>query len=375
MFLKTPPMGWNTWNTFGKNIDEKLILETADAMIANGLKDAGYEYLVIDDCWSNKQRDANGNLMTDPVRFPHGLKYLADYIHSKGLKFGIYSCCGPLTCEAYPGSLDHEYQDAKFFADNEVDYLKYDWCFHPRNLAGWTLYNRMRMALNATGRNIVFSICNWSEEGSFEWVNKVGGDLFRSGGDIFDGIESIKGIVYRQMPLLCFSGPGCYNDMDMLICGMYGKGNVSHNGGCNDAQYDTHFKLWCMSSTPLMIGCDIRNMDEFTKKLLTNKEYIAINQDPEQRPPMVVKTDSRYIVLFKHLSNGEYALSVSNFTESDVHANVILPEIGFPADGQWVLRLHDIDTGEEIGDIAEGFNINVDPWATRIFKGKVVKVR
>ena len=140
MLVKTPPMGWNSWNTFGKNINEQLIMETADAMVSTGLRDSGYKYIVIDDCWSLMERDENGDLAPDPEKFPHGIKYLADYIHSKGLKFGMYSCCGPKTCAGYPGSLNHEYQDALFFARNEVDFLKYDWCYHPSTKAS-VLYN------------------------------------------------------------------------------------------------------------------------------------------------------------------------------------------------------------------------------------------
>ena len=376
MVMNTPPMGWNTWNTFGENINEQLIMETADAMVEKGLKDAGYEYVVIDDSWSCKYRDENGDLVPDPVKFPHGIKYLADYIHSKGLKLGMYSCCGPLTCAGYPGSLDHEYQDAMFFARNGVDYLKYDWCYHPRNMAGWTLYNRMRMALDATGRDIAFSICNWGEEDAETWVKKVGGNLYRSTCDISDNFDIITTIFKEQENLFCLSGPSCFNDIDMLVCGMYGKGNVSSTGGCTAEEYATHFKLWCMTSSPLMIGCDIRNMDDETAKLLTNKKYIAIDQDAEQRPPIRLG-DNRLIALFKHVSDCEYMLSVTNTTNEPMEWNLVsFPEFGFPGNGDWGIELVDIDTEEKRGTFATNVWINdLAPHQTRIYRCKVVKLR
>ena len=378
MTVKTPPMGFNTWNTFGQNINEQLIMETADAMVEKGLRDAGYEYVVIDDCWSLKQRDGNGDLVADPEKFPHGLKYLSDYVHSKGLKMGIYSCCGTRTCAGYPGSLDHEYQDALFFARNEIDFLKYDWCYHPRNMAGWTLYNRMRMALNATGRDILFSVCNWGEEDVMGWVRSVGGDMYRSTHDISDNFNIVEGLFNSQKNNMCLSGPSCFNDVDMLVCGMYGNGNVS-NGGCTDIEYATHFALWCMMSAPLMIGCDVRNMSDATLKLLTNRELIAINQDPEVRPPIVTNTngDEKRHVMMKHLANGEYAFSLTNFDDkrSD-YVQFWLPDIGLsPMDG-YGFDLHDIETGEKLGPVNDIVTVRgIEAHETKILRGKLVKIK
>lgn len=375
MVLNTPPMGWNTWNTFGPNINEQLIMETADAMADKGLLEAGYEYIVIDDGWSLKSRDENDNLAADPEKFPHGIKYLADYIHSKGLKFGIYSSCGGLTCQGYPGSLDHEYQDAKFFVENGVDYLKYDWCYHPKNTDGWVLYNRMKMALNATGKNVLFSICNWGEEDTTKWARRVGGDMYRSTGDICDNFEIVKDIVRGQSCNFCLSGPSCYNDIDMLVCGMYS------NTSCDDVsartQYETHFKLWCMLSAPLMIGCDIRNADENTLALLKNRAYLSINRDAEQRPPIRVNAgDNNVIMLFKHLANGEYAVSMSNF-ESNVNGYkvILLAEIGFPGDGEWGLELTDIETGETRIYTTNIWPRDIMPYETKLYRGRAVKLR
>lgn len=376
MLVKTPPMGWNSWNTFGENINEQLIMETADAMISTGLHDAGYEYIVIDDCWSAKERDENGDLVADPVKFPHGLKYLADYIHSKGLKFGIYGCCGPKTCAGYPGSLDHEYQDALFFARNEIDYLKYDWCSHPRQLQGWTLYNRMRMALNATGRDILFSICNWGEEDTLSWARSVGADMYRSTYDISDKFDIIKILFNEQKNNMNLSGPSCFNDMDMLVCGMYGNGNVA-NGGCNDDEYRTHFALWCMLSQPLMIGCDIRNMNENTRALLTDKALIAIDQDPDVRPPIVsyCSYENEAPVLMKHLENGDYAFGLFNFAGCSLDwVSFWLPDAGFSPNDGYVFRLYDMETGEFFGEFDDMVRApHLEAHSCKILRGQLVK--
>ena len=385
MLVKTPPMGWNSWNTFGENINEQLIMETADAMVSTGLKDAGYEYIVIDDCWSLRERDENGDLVADPEKFPHGMKYLADYIHSKGLKFGMYSCCGPLTCAGYPGSLDREYQDAKFFARNGVDFLKYDWCTHPHNVQGWSLYNRMRMALNATGRDIVYSVCNWGMEDTVNWARKVGADMYRSTFDIADSFKSFIDIFNQQKDNMCLSGPSCYNDMDMLICGMYGKGNVAQ-GGCNDNEYLTHFAIWCMLSQPLMMGCDIRNMTPETAALLKNAALIAINQDPAVRPPIIKPRDGdeKNPILFKHLAGDDYAIACINLDDSDREYFAInLADFGLsPRDG-YGFDLVDVMTGENVGEtrgiyknlVNDCIYINVPAHGVKVYRGSLKKIR
>ena len=220
MILTTPPLGWNTWNTFGTQINEKLLLETADYLADSELKKAGYEYIVIDDGWTEQERDADGRLIPNREKFPHGIKYVADYIHSKGLKMGIYSCCGTLTCGGYPGSYDHEYLDAKTFAEWGIDYLKYDFCYHTGTLEGKIFYRRMGAALANCGRDIVFSACSWGMEETQEWVKTTGAHLFRSTHDIHNSWESIKSITQQQTRLLPYNGHGCFNDMDMLVVGM-----------------------------------------------------------------------------------------------------------------------------------------------------------
>lgn len=209
MLAKTPPMGWNSWNTFGADISEKLILETADAMVEKGYRDAGYEYLVIDDCWSLKERDAEGRLVPDPEKFPHGMKYVADYVHSKGLKFGMYSCAGLRTCAGYPSSYDHEYVDAQTFADWGVDFLKYDFCNFPATGNCKARYHRMSMALKATGRDILFSACNWGQQEPWKWMASIGAHMYRSTWDINDSYKSFRDIALSQIENLCMSGSGC----------------------------------------------------------------------------------------------------------------------------------------------------------------------
>lgn len=231
MIVKTPPLGWNSWNTFGHNINETMIKEMADAMVETGLRDAGYEYLVIDDCWSLHERDENGKLVADPEKFPGGMKAVADYVHSKGLKFGMYSCDGTMTCARYPSSFDYEFIDAATFAEWGVDFLKYDNCNRPVNYPGRLLYKRMGLALANCGRDILFSACNWGVDNSPEWIKETGAHMWRSTGDIVDNWQSIKDLTLAQLPLLKTNGQGCFNDMDMLVVGMGGKGNVGV-GGC-----------------------------------------------------------------------------------------------------------------------------------------------
>ncbi|MDR0196776.1 MAG: glycoside hydrolase family 27 protein, partial [Oscillospiraceae bacterium] len=222
ILAKTPPMGWNSWNTFGNSISEKLIKEVADAFVERGLKDAGYEYVVIDDCWSEKSRDENGRLVPDKNKFPGGIKALADYVHEKGLKFGIYSCVGTNTCAGYPGSFEHEFVDARTFAEWGVDYLKYDYCYKPRYVAGEDLYKRMALALRNCGRDVVLSVCNWGNDGVTGWAREAGAHLYRSYGDISDNWKSIEAIMLARLENSGYSGIDCWNDMDMLVAGMDG---------------------------------------------------------------------------------------------------------------------------------------------------------
>ncbi len=333
MLVNTPPMGWNTWNTFGNDISDALVRESADAFIDLGLKDAGYQYVVIDDCWSLKTRDkATGRIVPDPEKFPHGMKALADYVHSKGLKFGMYSCAGQRTCADYPASFDHEYLDAKTFAEWGVDFLKYDFCFCPRGFKGELLYRRMGMALRASGRDILFSACNWGVDDVWSWIRSTGAHMFRSTGDIFDTPESFRKIAISQMNRLNAHGAQCFNDMDMLTVGMYGKGNVGA-AGCTAADYRSEFALWCMCGVPLMLGCDIRSIDREMLELVTNRGLIAIDQDPECRQPYFMHDPEREkkLVVFRHLDGGRYAVGFFNFDDRERDATFTFSDAGLSA--------------------------------------------
>lgn len=292
---KTPPMGWNSWNVFGKNINEEVIRQTADAIVSTGLKDAGFEYVVIDDLWHGGRDSATGMLYADSAKFPSGIKKLADYIHSKGLKFGIYSDAGTKTCGGMPGSYGFEEKDARLFAEWGVDYLKYDYCYCPDHVSANNdykmaidRYKAMGDALKKTGRPIVFSICEWGPRSPWLWGKEVGGHLWRTSYDVAD-IWDVPRNEHSPIGILTsidvianlgrFSGPGGWNDPDMLVVGLNNSGFIK-GGGCNNIEYNTQMSMWCMFSAPLMIGCDVRNMSDETKKILLNKKVIEIDQDP-----------------------------------------------------------------------------------------------
>lgn len=376
MLAQTPPMGWNSWNTFGPNISETLILEMADAMVEMGFRDAGYEYLVIDDCWSLRERDAAGHLVPDPEKFPHGMKFVADYVHSKGLKFGMYSAAGSMTCAGYPGSFGHEYADAQQFADWGVDFLKYDLCHYPGCGDVRNSYLKMSMALRATGREILFSGCTVGEHEPWDWMRSVGAHMYRSTGDICDNYESFRGIAQSQLQHFNYSGPGCFNDIDMLVVGMSGTGNVSHTGGCTDEEYLMHFSLWCLWGAPLMMGGDIRNMNEYCRNIMLNKELIAINQDPEARPPYYepkqrYASDAR-MGLLKLLSNGEMVVAYYNFSEGERSVLLYFDDYGVPG-AEHGLELTDILTGECIGTKYDFYCPTLPAHSFKIYKAKLVK--
>ncbi|MBQ9743992.1 MAG: glycoside hydrolase family 27 protein [Clostridia bacterium] len=364
MLAKKPPMGWNSWNTFTNKIDEKLIMETADAMVDNGLLDAGYEYLVIDDCWSEKQRDENGMLVADKEKFPHGIKYVADYVHSKGLKFGMYSCCGTLTCAGYPGSFGHEFDDAKYFAEVGVDFLKYDNCYKTK-MENYLAYMRMSVALRSCGREILFSACNWGTDNVHSWARAVGAHMYRSTFDITDTFESIKELSESQKDKLVYSAPGCYNDIDMLVTGLHGEGSIGFGHGCTEANYRYHFAFWCLASSPLMIGCDVRNLSKENKALLTNPLLIRINQDEEGRPPIFFG-DYEYHA-FKVLSNNEYAIGFFNPLDKERKITFNFHDLGLMPNDRCVLKITDAFTGEDLGVYRDYFSAHVGSGDAKMF--------
>jgi alpha-galactosidase len=307
---KTPPMGWNSWNKYGCNVSEALIMGMADAMVSSGMKDAGYEYVVIDDCWQ-VSRDENGQIVADKDRFPRGIKYLADYIHSKGLKFGIYSCAGTLTCAGRPAGRGHEYQDALTYARWGVDYLKYDWC-NTGTQEPKASYTIMRDGLYTAKRPIVFSICEWGSNKPWEWAGQIG-HLWRTTGDISDSWNSMIEIFSQQKDLARYAGPGHWNDPDMLEVG---------NGGMTTDEYKTHFSLWCMLAAPLISGNDLQNMTPEIKSILVNKEIIALDQDSLGRQGICWRDNSDYQIWMKMLAKNEKAICLLN--KSDEKKSVLV---------------------------------------------------
>ncbi|BCY09880.1 ricin-type beta-trefoil lectin domain protein [Actinoplanes sp. L3-i22] len=319
---RTPPMGWNSWNTFGCNISESLIRGMADAMVSSGLRDLGYQYVVVDDCWFNPNRDSAGNLQGDPTRFPSGMRALGDYLHGKGLKFGIYQ--GPLdkTCaqyfNSYPGatgSLGHEAQDARQFAAWGVDYLKYDWCSPTGSINDQvTTFARMRDALAATGRPILFSINSNSVHAKTgpqrDWGDVA--NIWRTTEDISDAWDTgqsngypmgVKNIVDVTVPLAGYARPGQFNDPDMMEVG---------RGGLTDTEQRSHFALWAMLASPLIAGNDLRSMSAATQTILKNPRLIAINQDPLGLQANQISYDGTRRVLAKKLANGDVAVALFN---------------------------------------------------------------
>lgn len=316
----TPPMGWNSWNTFQTKISEELVMKTADIMVSSGMKDAGYTYLVLDDGWMAKERDNNGNLVADPAKFPHGMKAVSDYVHSKGLKFGLYNCAGTKTCAGYPGTRGYEYQDARLYASWDVDYLKFDWC-NTEGINAKEAYTTMSKALKTAGRPIIFSLCEWGTNKPWEWAKSVG-QLWRTTGDItaqFDGIKDhgtwsshgLMHIVDLQVGLQQYAGPGHWNDPDMLEIG----------NGMTTSEDRVHLSLWCMLAAPLMAGNDIRSMTKETVATLTNKDAIAVDQDLLGIEGFRYSNKDSIQIWFKPLQNGEWAACFVNRNSGPVKIN------------------------------------------------------
>jgi alpha-galactosidase len=351
----TPPMGWNSWNKFSCNINEKIIREVADVMVSSGMKDAGYQYINIDDCWQGS-RDSLGFIYPDTIKFPSGMKALADYVHSKGLKIGIYSDAGDKTCGGYSASRGHEYQDAITYAKWGMDYLKYDWC-NTENLNAEGAYTTMRDALHAAGRPVVFSICEWGTNKPWLWAKNVG-HLWRTTGDIypcFDCIEDhvtwkqwgVMQILDMQKGLREYAGPGHWNDPDMLEVG---------NGMTNNEDR-AHFSIWCMLAAPLIAGNDLRNMSKETRDILTNKDVISIDQDSLGIEAFKYSSVDNVQIWCKPLEKGDWAVcflngstkprKVSfNWNKENIIDNISKKIIQFD---QFEYEIKNLWTGKEIG--------------------------
>jgi alpha-galactosidase len=340
---QTPPMGWNSWNKFGCNVSDKLIREMADAVVSSGMQAAGYEYVNIDDCWQ-VSRDAQGTIVADPERFPSGIKALADYVHSKGLKLGIYTDAGTLTCEKRPGSLNHEFQDAKTYASWGIDYVKIDWC-HSEGLDPEVQYAKFRDALAQSGRPIVFSICNWGVKTPWRWGPKTG-NLWRTTGDISDNYDRMSLIGFGQNGLEKFAGPGHWNDPDMLEIG---------NGHMNRDEYRTHMALWTLLAAPLLAGNDLRNMPSETKELLTNSEVIAVDQDSKGIQGRQVWQEGPLEIWAKLLADGSKAVGLFNRSESAIKMTLDLKALGAPASA----KLRDLLDHKDLGNAQDFYTTEV----------------
>ena len=322
---KTPPMGWNSWNKFASKVDDKGVRASADAIASNGMKDAGYLYVNIDDTWQG-ERDAQGNIHANK-KFPD-MKALADYVHGKGLKLGIYSSPGPNTCARYEGSYGHEEQDARTYAAWGVDYLKYDWC-GARNIYKENemqpVYQKMGDALNASGRAIIYSLCQYGLDDVWKWGPDVGGNLWRTTGDIHDSWASMSKIGFNQSEIAEYAGPGHWNDPDMLEIG---------NGGMTDTEYKTHMSLWSILAAPLLAGNDLQNMSPEILAILTNREIIAVDQDPAGKQGRRVSDSGNQQIWMKELSDSSKAVGLFNLASDSAAVSVRWTELGLNANPQ-----------------------------------------
>ncbi len=373
----TPPMGFNTWNTFASNINEVLIMETAETMVKNGMRDAGYTYIVLDDCWALKERDADGNLVPDPAKFPSGLKALGDFLHARGFKFGIYGCAGAKTCGGYPGSMGHEYQDARRFASWGVDYLKYDWCSSGTRDAR-EAYTTMRDALFAAKRPVVFSICEWGNSKPWEWAKDVG-HLWRTTGDIMDcydcvqrwerGWKVILDLQYSSVQpadgqgngIGQYAGPGHWNDPDMLEVG---------NEGLTVAESRAHFSMWCLLAAPLMAGNDVRKATPEILAILTDKEAIAIDQDPAGKQGWRYRAEPGREIWVRELAGGEWAIALLNTSAEPAELTVPFGHMWFLG-GKCAVR--DIWDKKDAGTTETEFRKHLAPHDVALLRLKPIK--
>ena len=350
----TPPMGWNSWNHFHRNIDDATVRAQADAMVTSGLRDAGYIYVNIDDTWEG-ERDAKGFIHPN-AKFPD-MKALADYVHGKGLKLGIYSSPGPKTCAKFEGSYGHEEQDAQTYADWGIDYLKYDLC-GLRDLmkdapspeaAHKTMidaYSKMHAALLKTGRPIVYSLCQYGNDAVWQWGSSVGGNLWRTTGDISDRYSRMAEIGFAQAGLAKYAAPGHWNDPDMLEVG---------NGGMNAEEYRTHMTLWALLAAPLLAGNDLTNMTPETVALLSNREVIAIDQDPAGLQGDRVSAEGPAEVWFRSLADGSKAVAFFNRHSQPMEIHADFQRLGFTGP----VHVRDVWAARDLGTMQSGYRTPV----------------
>ncbi len=350
----TPPMGWNSWNRFGPSVNDRLIRQTAEAMVASGMSSAGYRYVVVDDGWEATLRDDHGELVPDPSKFPAGIKALADFVHSLGLRFGIYTDAGTRTCQGFPGSLGYEFRDARRFAEWGVDYVKVDWC-HTDGLSAHATYERWREALVAAERPIVLSVCEWGRSYPWNWAGAIG-HLWRTCPDIQDNWESVLAILDRQVDLHPFAGPDHWNDPDMLEVG---------NGGMSETEYRAHFSLWAMLAAPLMAGNDLRAMPEAVRDLLVAREVIAVDQDGAGKQGRRVRSDGLAEVWVKKLASPEERV-VLLLDRSDEQREIAVSwsEVGLAGSA----TVRDLWARSDLGRFTDGYAARVEPHGVAMLK-------
>jgi alpha-galactosidase len=343
---RTPPMGWNSWNKFKSKVDDATVRALADAMVSNGMKAAGYTYVNIDDTWEGP-RDAQGNI-TGNLKFPD-MKGLADYVHSGGLKIGLYSSPGPNTCDGYVGSFGHEEQDAKTYAAWGIDYVKYDWCSAGRiykDSEMRAIYQKMGDALQATGHPIVFSLCQYGEDSSWKWGAVVGGNLWRTTGDINDTWKRMTEIGFSQFDIASYARPGHWNDPDMLEVG---------NGGMTPDEYRVHMSLWSLLAAPLLAGNDLRTMDDTAKSILINTEVIAIDQDPLALPVKKVSEQGDLVIAARPLKDKTWAVGLFNRGDAPKTMTVHWSDLGL----RGALYVRNLWAHKDLGEITNEFSTQV----------------
>ncbi len=355
---QTPPMGWNSWNCWADAVSDDKVRAAADAMVKSGLAAHGFQYINIDDCWEGK-RDPSGQIQTNE-KFPD-MKALTDYVHGRGLKMGIYSSPGPKTCAGYEASWQHEQQDAATYAKWGVDYLKYDWCSYssiapkPDRAALMLPYQMMRTALDSSGRDILFSLCQYGMGNVWEWGAQVGGNCWRTTGDITDNWRSMSGIGFGQADHESYAGPGHWNDPDMLVVGKVGWGPSLHSSHLKPHEQVTHITLWSLLAAPLLIGCDMTSMDDFTLALLTNDEVLDINQDSLGRPAGRVNQDGTAEVWARPLFDRTMAVGLFNRGNSTATIKVTWAELKL--NGQQPVR--DLWQQKDLGSFGDAFETSV----------------
>ncbi len=378
----TPPMGFMTWNYFKDELTENDVRSIADALVSTGLRELGFDHIFIDDAWQGG-RDSRNNLIPDPVKYPSGMKALCEYVHSKGLKLGIYSDAAQLTCAGYTGSLHFEEQDAHTFAQWGIDYLKYDYCNAPSDReTAIERYEKMAKALESCGREIIFGICEWGDRQPWLWAGKAGGQLWRTTADVRDKWRSttkpntpndlhhlgagIFDIMNVNASLNKYAGPGGWNDPDMLVVGLNGRKGPSGDlggTGCSDIEYQSQMSLWCLMAAPLMISCDIRNMNTATKRILTNKDIIAIDQDMLGTQAVRYIIDDIWHIFMKPLAGGDIAVGILNASDTTmaISAEKIFSE--FP-DMKFAF---DVWTKERL-PVKKKMKVSIAPHETKVYR-------